>query len=175
MWLLRICVVLIGICLLQNCGFRPLYGTTSSQTGSSRALLASVSVAPIKGHTGQVFKNTLEDTINPSHLVVEPKYLLTATLKTTQISLAIQRDRTISRYQIVATADYNLKDITTGKIIRTGRLERESGYDKTVSPYATFVSEETATLNALKALAEDIAVLTTSSIIHDDTNLTEKP
>lgn len=174
MWLLKLCIVLLGICLLQNCGFRPLYSTTSKSV-SSPTLLASVTVAPIKGRTGQLFKNTLEDTINPSHLVTEPKYRLTITLETQQLSLAIQRDRTISRYQIIVTAHYTLTDINTGKTIRTGQSQRETGYDKTVSPYATFVSEETATLNAMKALAQDISILATSSIIGYEAKPTGTP
>lgn len=171
---LRIVLIFISLCILQSCGFQPLYGTHSAST-TSHGLLSSVTVSPIKGRIGQIFKTTLEDTLNPSHTVAEQKYRLDVTLNTTQSSLAIQRDQTISRYQIIVTANYTLTDIATNTTVRKGKLERESGYDRITSPYATFVSENAATNNALKALAQDLSFLTTSSVIGYDAKKTGKP
>lgn len=169
-WLRALFIISVTV-YLQGCGFSPLYGThgNSSQTSSAQAhLLASIVVEPMKDRTGQLFVNTLEDSLNPQYLHAEKRYHLKTSIQTKQSSLAIQRDRTISRYQIIVTANYKLVDTKTDKVVREGSLQRENGYDKTLSPYSTFVSENMAIENTVKALAQDLSFLLTSSIIGYD-------
>jgi LPS-assembly lipoprotein len=169
MWWFRSFFILLCLCALQGCGFTPLYSKhTSTSSSAQQQLLASVVVTPMKDRVGQIFTTTLEDALNPLHLQADPRYQLKVSLKTAESSLAIQRDRTISRYQIMVTANYTLTDTDTGKIVREGSLQRENGYDKTTSPYATVVSENMATENTVKALAQDVSFLVTSSVIGYD-------
>jgi LPS-assembly lipoprotein len=172
MWWLKSIIVIVCIGCLQSCGFTPLYANHSKHSSSARErLLASIDIDPKKDRTGQVFVNTLEDSLNPRGLSANKRYQLKTSVETTQSSLAIQRDRTISRYQLIVTANYTLTDTSNGKIVRQGKLQRENGYDKTPSPYATFVSENMAIQNTVKALAQDLSFLLTSSVIgYDKTN-----
>ena len=158
------CILLALTIFIQACGFTPVHGHTN-RNNAQQLLLASVEVGPIKQRNGQVFKATLEDSLNPTHHVTPARYRLTMSLTVDESSLAIERDRTISRYQIITRATYVLTDIATDTILRKGVLKRESGYDKTESEYATFVSETESVDKSLRALAKDLSMVVTSSVI----------
>ncbi len=149
---------------LQACGFSPVYGT-QSQSLDVREKLASVDVLPIQGRYGQILKSTVENQLNPLGLSPETKYQLKVTIVTSEAPVAIERDRTITRYQVIVTARYTLIDADTGETIRRGSLKRENGYDKTVSEYSTFVVRKESIEQAVEAVAKDLSMMVTSSVI----------
>ncbi len=152
MLLFRFFVVLI-LLMVGSCGFTPIY----SETGvvQAAAKLREIRVEPIKTLIGVIYTNKLSDLLNPTDIDNAPKYSLSVDIATNNIALAIQQDRTITRYKIIVTANYKMIDIATKKIVDRGILKREGGYDKVESDYATYVSKEDTTQRVVRELAED--------------------
>lgn len=143
--------------ITASCGFTPIYKTVD-ENGNAAMNLAAVKVESSHDLMGQFYSNRLTDLLNPAAVQVEPQYRMTTTLSKSKTPLAIQQDRTITRYKIVVSVNYRLVDINSGKVIDEGNLRREGGYDKVDSDYATYISDEDTTRRIIKELAEDTRI-----------------
>ena len=147
---------------VSACGFTPVHGTRQQATFNNVSTM--IQVSPVTGRFGQIFTTSLQDQLNPTRQPITPRYRLDTNLSIKESSIAIERDRTVTRYQISAIAHFTLTDTTTNSIIRTGTLKRENGYDRSDSEYATFISNREAANNAIEVLAKDVSQLVISSI-----------
>ncbi|MDB2415061.1 hypothetical protein N9W34_04740 [Rickettsiales bacterium] len=163
MWLL-LRKFIFFICLaglLSACGFRPLHGDHEAAQKDIE-LLKSVEIPPISGKIGQDFRRKLSEIINPSRTYSESIYRLEVNLNKDSIPLAIERNRIVTRYKLIVRANYKLIRIADNKVIDSGELSRDGGYDKVSSDYATYISEEYTTKTVAEALAEDMRLQLTS-------------
>lgn len=149
---------------LSSCGFTPVYKTMDENSTNAKSL-AAIEVQSSHDLMGQFYSNKLGDLLNPTAIKVEPKYRIKTELNKNKIPFAIQQDRTITRYKLVVIANYQLVDITNGKVIDKGILRREGGYDKVDSDYATYISDEDTTRRIVKELAEDTRIRIMASLI----------
>ena len=164
MSLLRKLVLSLCVCLMvAACGFTPVYSTQNKKLTTNE--LAAIRVEPIRSREGAILVNKLEQMLTQGDYSQPQKYKLTITLSRDRTAIAIERDRTISRFRLVLTAKYTLKDTSTGKVIDSGLLKREGGYDKVESDYATYVSEEDAINRIARELAEDFRIHLTSALL----------
>lgn len=152
------CVVIGG------CGFSPLYGNKAQGKGTVTEL-AAIELADIKGRMGQRLKNRLEDLFNPQHRHTTKGYVLDVVIQVTNTPFGIQLDSRITRYKTVISLNYTLVDKSTGKILSTGVVERQGGYDALNSDYATYISEKDNEKRITKELAEDIKLRLTSLLV----------
>lgn len=150
-------LTIIAITFLSSCGFSPMY----AQNGENAAILsklASVEIRPIKTIIGQEYVNSLEDVLNPSHVSAAKDYIIEADVNKDTQALAIEQDRTVTRYKVVVTASYTLKEKSSGKVISSGNVRGQSEYDRVDSDYATYASETETTSRAIRELAQDTKI-----------------
>ena len=152
-------VTILALCLaapaLGACGFQPLY---SQRTGSaSPQELALVTIDTIADRDGQKLHNFLRDRLNPLGFPPEPFYRLQLKLNTTTRDLAIRKDETATRANLILTANFILRDIRTGKVLFKGRSRSTNSYNILESEFATIASLNDATTRAARELSDDIS------------------
>lgn len=153
MSLSRILTAYLFCLALTACGFHPIYSSDFDSNIVSE--LQAIKINPIKTHEGQILTSELDSLLNPHGSHTDTKYNLLINLGIDKVGLAIQKDTTVTRYKVTVSSNYTLKDAATSKIISQGRVTREGGYDKAVSEYATFVSENKAVERVLKEMAQE--------------------
>ncbi len=152
LWLRNFCLYGV-IVVLAGCGFKPVYKQDSKVVPE----LKQVAVTPIKdqGRAGQILETTLEDLLNPTRTTTEQAYTLDVAVNTQRQAVALERSREITRYNIVVTAHYTLKD-AAGKQLKKAKARAISSYDAVISDYANFASERDGTRRAMKDIAHQI-------------------
>jgi LPS-assembly lipoprotein len=135
---------------LAACGFHPLYG----KGGASPALMASIYVDPIPDRTGYELRNSLMDLFD-SGRSGSKKYRLKIQLSDQRKGIALQNDATITRYNYLLDADYQLFD-STGKLVTSGHQSTLAAYNVVSSPYATLAAQQDAQKRAAQDLSQRI-------------------
>lgn len=146
---------LLLLALLFSCGFEPVYRQANFSNSSE---LSKIKVNASSTVKGVIFKNELDKLLNPTSSNDEAKYLLDTSFTKDKIAIAIQQDRTITRFKIIGKLNYKLTDLSNGKLLDEGVLKREAGYDRVDSDYATYVSDEDTTQRLIEELAEDARI-----------------
>jgi LPS-assembly lipoprotein len=149
----KIVIALALTALLGGCGFHPLYSTEPGESGA-RQIYASVYVDPIAGErVGYELRNALIDNLEATSKPTQAAYRLKVTLDQYVQGIAVQNNATVTRYNYTLNANYELSDMHTNKVVKTGIERTLSAYDVVTSPYATLVAQE----DAQKRGATDIA------------------
>lgn len=151
--------LLFLLCTLSACGFTPVHGTKkASNTAGSKLETIQVEIAN-RDRTGQLFHIALEDALHPANHYPAPKYKLTSTLEEIKQPIIIERDASITRYNLILRAKYSLVNITTGEdIIRNKLSQRISSYNVSDSDFATFAADREARERGLEELARTISM-----------------
>lgn len=119
---------------LAGCGFTPVYGPN----GSGTALLGQTVVdAPTDNQTYLVVRE-LEDRLGRTS---QGKYALSVGIVTEQRSIARTISGVTSRYDILATATFALRDLNTKEVLTSGKVENFTGYSTTGTTVDTLASE----------------------------------
>lgn len=140
---------------LGACGFQPLYG---ERTGAAPAQdLALVTIDTIADRDGQKLHNFLLDRFNPLGSPPEPFYRLQVKLTKSTRGLAIRKDETATRANLILSANFILRDIRTGKVLFKGRSRSANSYNILESQFATIASLNDATTRATRQLSEEIS------------------
>jgi LPS-assembly lipoprotein len=136
-----------------GCGFRPLYARAGSDPAGQR-VFNSVYVDPIDAErVGFELRNSLIDLLEGADRPDHALYRLKISVKQTIEGTAVETNASITRYQYIMTANYDLTDIHTGADVTKGTETTVSAYDVVASPYATLVTQQ----DAQKLGARDIA------------------
>ena len=135
---------------LAACGFRPLYG----HGGASPALMASIYVDPIPDRTGYELRNSLIDLFDSGGGGTK-QYRLKVRLADQRKGIALQNDATITRYNYLLDADYELTD-STGRLVTKGHQSTLTAYNVVASPYATLAAQQDAQKRAAQDLSQRI-------------------
>jgi hypothetical protein len=148
-------ILLLVPLLLMGCGFKPVYSNKAEHNGTSK-VLAGVSVETIPGRMGQLFKENLEDRLNPGGAMpAKPEYRLVTTLTSVTQPIGVSRDGTVSRYNVYLDSDYKLFRIADNTMITTGRLRHVSSYNNITNVYfSTYISEQDANKHGVEELSE---------------------
>jgi hypothetical protein len=144
-------LLLISLC---SCGFTPVYKQNPGDVDATDKLAAVEIIVP-HNLLGQEFKTELSDLINPNSKSVEQKYRIEVKLTKDKTAIAIQQDRSVTRYKVTVRGDYKITAIDSSKVIGQGYMLREGGFDKLASDYSTYVSEDDTTQRIVKELAAD--------------------
>lgn len=135
------------------CGFRPVYGGGAPV----RAEMAAVEIALIADRTGQMLRNELLDRLTPTGAAQAQRYLLAVELTESKQSLAIRRDLTATRANLILTAKFKLSERPSNALVLEGRSRSFNSYNISTLEFATLSAETDARRRATQALAEDIA------------------
>jgi len=139
--------------LLGACGFHPMYSSEPGENGA-RQVFASIYVDPIQGeNVGYDLRNSLIDNLSAASKPQQAAYRLKVNIAQYLQGIAVANNATVTRYNYTMNANYELSDIRTNKVVKSGIERTLSAYDVVTSPYATLVAQQ----DAQKRGAEDIA------------------
>lgn len=149
---LALCLAGLG---LGACGFQPLYGQRTGAAAPQQ--LALVRIDTIADRQGQKLHNFLLDRLNPLGPPPEPFYRLQVQLKKTTRNLAIRKDETATRANLILQANFALLDVRSGKVLFRGHSRSTNSYNILESEFATIASLNDATTRATRDLSEEIS------------------
>jgi LPS-assembly lipoprotein len=138
---------------LSGCGFTPLY---SRGTEAADERLATIRVSPIPDRLGQRLANDLRDTFNPLGRKVDATHALYVSLVTERREVAVRRDGTASRVEVVVNANYTLADLSTQRSVLTGIARSRDTFDLVDNEYANVIAGESAQSRTLRFISEEI-------------------
>lgn len=158
MRLLRQTAVILLAALAGACGFHPLYGSGPTER-SARDVFASVYVDPITGErVGYELRNSLIDGLQGAEKPAEAQFRLKVTVSQYIQGIAVATNAVVTRYNYTLDANYQLSDIRTNKVLKSGIEQTLSGYDVVASPYATLVAQEDAQRRGARDIADRIRI-----------------
>jgi LPS-assembly lipoprotein len=140
---------------LAACGFHPLYSTRTYDVAPE---LASIKVASIADRRGQELRNLLYTDLNPKGVPARPVYVLDTTLSVAKQDLAIAKDETVTRANLIIVARYIMRAIETGHVLFRGESSSTTSFDVVRSEYANIAAEQDAQSRALKAISGDMTL-----------------
>ena len=147
-------LVLVASLLLAACGFHPLYGGISGDV--RRLELSQITVTPIESQLGSDLRNELIDRLTPDGEPPYPQYRLDVALHEFREGLAIQKDASVTRWNYQLTADYQLFDLGTGKVVIKGSATSIAAYSVVDSQFATLSAEKDAERRAAIDLGDEL-------------------
>ena len=139
--------------LLGACGFHPLYSSEPGQNGG-RQVLASVYVDSIAGErVGYELRNNLIDGFSATMRPQQATYRLSVKVEQYLQGIAVANNAAVTRYNYTLNANYELSDMRTNRVIKSGLERTLASYDVVSSPYATLIAQQ----DAQRRGAQDIA------------------
>lgn len=142
--------------LLSSCGFHPIYKQSGVPTELDQRL-KSVDVVLLRGtRAEQIFSTELADLLDPQSKATAKPYLLELQYKRDEQPAIVQQDRTITRFRIMLTGSYVLKDKASGKVLDKGKATQRVTYDDLTNEFANYSAQTDSEERAARELAEQI-------------------
>ncbi len=134
---------------LAACGFQPVYGPS----GNGTALQNRVLVDEPDDREGYILTREIEEQLGRA---TTPTYGLALNIATKEESLATDLQGNTLRFNLIGVVDYALRDIATGQIVTSGKVDNFTGYSATDTTVATQASEQDAQIRLMNILADQI-------------------
>ena len=134
---------------LAACGFEPVYGPG----GTGSKLQNRVLVDPPGSQDSYILVRELEERLGRSD---NPAYGLSMVINTSEARLAIDREGDTGRFNRIATVDFSLRDLNTGQVVSSGRVDNFVGYSATGTTVETLAGEQDAQVRLMTAIADQI-------------------
>lgn len=159
---MRIFAALLLFALSGCAGWQPVYAerddsiTTTSHSEYAEQL-SKIELETTENAQGEQFKNKLTDLLNPtSRNAGSNIYRLNVEFSLQEIPIGIEKDGTISRYNLQFVSYYKLYRITDNALVDQGKLRRVASYSLLPNAYfSSYVSRADAIKRCLDELAED--------------------
>lgn len=135
--------------MLAACGFTPVYGTG----GTGTQLQNSITVSEPSTRNAFLTTQRIEERLGRA---AEPAYRLNLSVRTDLASLAVDREGSITRYNLLGFADYSLVEVATGRVITSGSVDNFTGYSAAGTTVATLAAERDAQKRLMVLLADQI-------------------
>ena len=158
-------LILIVICYITGCGFRPLYiqnNETNFYSGNTQNIsianeLAQIKILSISDRFGQQIRNKLLDLLTPKGIPTNAKYQLKVELVEKTVSQqAMRNDTTATNEKVDYTVKYTLFE--GSKKLISGDSFAVVSYNILTNPYSTTMAQKKSEENAANILANDIAL-----------------
>lgn len=146
MWSFRTLFVLLS---LAGCGFQPVNGPG----GTGAALQGKVEIAEPETRDSFLLVQRLEERLGRSGT---PEYQLSLSLNVTEQSLAINPEGDVERFNLIGQAEYSLRDVSTGEIALSGKVNNFTGYSATGTTVASLAAERDARRRLMTILGDQI-------------------
>lgn len=134
---------------LSGCGFSPAY----APGGSANALQGAILVDAPTDRAAYLFTRHIEDRLGRA---APGRYGLGYAISLDEDSVAISADNVITRYNILGTVKYALRDLKTKEVVLTGSVDNFVGYSASGSTVATQAARRDAEARLMGILAEQI-------------------
>ncbi|KAJ03669.1 hypothetical protein JQT66_01885 [Sulfitobacter mediterraneus] len=141
--------MLLAPLALAACGFQPVYGPG----GNGQLLQNRIEVDPPNARYGYFLTREIEQKLGRG---APPAYGLAVNVSTNEERLAINRAGETTRFDLIGSVDYALRDLETGQIITSGRVENFTGYSATGTTVATLASKQDAEKRLMVILADQV-------------------
>ncbi|MBA85915.1 LPS assembly lipoprotein LptE [Thalassobius sp. S69A] len=150
MWLFNRRTLIIGLTVaLTGCGFAPAYGPS----GPATQLQSAIAVDAPDTRDEQLLVQRLETRLGRT---AQERYQLGYQLTFVEERMAVSADNITTRFNIVGSAAYALRDADTGTVLTSGKVNSFTGYSTTSSTVATLASERDARERLAVILADQI-------------------
>ncbi|GBD43101.1 hypothetical protein HRbin40_00566 [bacterium HR40] len=137
--------------LLAGCELRPLYGGPAGSELAEK--LAAIEVEVPHSRAGLALAEALRREFGASGLATEPRYLLKVQLERQRKALLVQLDDSITRYELLLTAKYDLVDRVADRVLLRSVIRQASSFNVVRQPFADFMAERDAEARATAELA----------------------
>lgn len=134
---------------LAGCGFSPAYGPGGAASGLQGAVLVD---APT-GRPAYLLTRHIEERLG---LGAPGRYGLGYAISLDEDAVAISADNVITRYNILGTVKYALRDLETKKVVLTGSVDSFVGYSASGSTVATQAARRDAEARLMRILGDRI-------------------
>ena len=139
---------------LGGCTIRPLYGTTSVESGP-QADLPAINVQAPASRIEQVYRNTLLFGLSGGADAPDARYGLVYRMNVRQQEIAVERGTgTPNVYQLSGGVSFLLKDTSTGESIFGASVTSINTYTRSSQNFANMRAERDAEDRLAKALAQ---------------------
>lgn len=149
---LLIAAVLLGF---TGCGFHPLHSRQPADAAATAAL-RQISVLPIPERLGQMLRIELTDRLTPDGAPRSPVYVLDVTVTESKQDLAVRKDATATRANLIMVAKFQLKRAASGEELFSGTMRSINSYNILDADFATLSAEADARRRAARDLAMEI-------------------
>ena len=153
---MRFAALLLAL-FIAACGFRPLYSGTNTLAGGT-SVHDAIWIDQIPDADGLNLRNALIDRFYHNGTPEHPAYVLKIVLTRNSRDLAIRKNDTTTRAQIVYRADYTLADRANQQIIDSGSIRAIGSYNILESQYTTIVTQDRASQQALEEMADKLTL-----------------
>ncbi|SEQ00397.1 LPS assembly lipoprotein LptE [Thalassovita taeanensis] len=142
-------LALVALAALTACGFAPAYGPS----GQADKLLGAILVDAPETRDDQLLVRQIETRLGRADL---PRYALGYDLKVVEERMAVSATNITTRFNLVGSVRYALRDTDTGDILTTGTVSHFTGYSTTGTTVATLAAERDAHERLSSILADQI-------------------
>ncbi|WP_372887825.1 LPS assembly lipoprotein LptE [Shimia sp.] len=137
--------------LLAACGFEPVYGTRGHASGLLNQVVLD---APTDSNT-YILVRELEDRLGR---VPRGRYGMTVSVAVTERSAGRTITGVTSRYDVIGDATYALRDLATGEVVTSGKVQNYTGYSATGTTVATLAAQTDSHERLMVMLTDQIMV-----------------
>jgi LPS-assembly lipoprotein len=141
---------LAGPLALAACGFSPVYGPD----GSGSKLRGQVLVQEPSTQAGYLLTRHLETRLGRGSTA--PRYALDLEINTSEDGLAVNTLGYITRFNLVGSVAYVLRDTAAGSILTSGKVENFTTYSATGTTVASLAAERDAVERLMVILGDQI-------------------
>lgn len=142
--------------LAAGCTFRPLYRPVGNVAAAPERQLAAIRIVPLGERLGQQMHNALRNELNPRGQPSNPSYRLVVSLGETIDEVAIRRDETASRNDVVLMAFFRLLREDSGEQLVSASSRVTDSYDVVAAAFATDAALDAARERNVRSLAKQI-------------------
>ena len=147
--------MIAAMVLIAGCGFEPLHGQQQSGVNATSAM-RQISVPPIPERLGQLLRIELTNRLTPSGPPRSPAFVLSVNVSESKQNLAVRKDATATRANLIISANFELTDAKTEESLLSGTVRSINSYDILDADFATLSAESDARRRAALELATEI-------------------
>ncbi|WP_158380570.1 hypothetical protein [Candidatus Endolissoclinum faulkneri] len=138
------------------CDFQPLYSTKTISYNLYDQIFTQIDIKSTDNRLSQMLCNVLFDRINPSGIVIKPRYRIDIIINKNKPNIILLRKSKVTLASYIVEVKWKLIEVITNKAIINGQNERTSNFFINSSEYANLNAERAASLRAITELADDI-------------------
>jgi LPS-assembly lipoprotein len=141
--------------LASACTVQPVY-MPIAQGPQVAADLSAISIQDVNDRVGQQVRNNLIFGFTGGGTAASPRYDLALRVTSREARLGFERDETAPAYSVTVTVTYELKEISSGKVILRSLNRGVASYDRSNQAFANQRARIDAEDRAAQSVAEDI-------------------
>ena len=141
--------LILSLAALSACGFTPAYGPA----GTANTLRGNIEVDAPDTQNAFNFVRRLEERLGQPQA---PQYTLSYTLSLSEDDLAITPEQAITRYNVLGSADYSVRDVGSGAVVHSGNVSSFTSYSATGTTVSTLSAKRDSYARLMIVLADQI-------------------